>query len=100
MADSRLSSAVVVYVWGNPRTIPHPSEHPDEVAKEFGDDAADLVTYIKAILDEAYAQPMALPGEGLADSAKRIEAVIGSRHPELDDQALRAIGNHVAFNTK
>jgi hypothetical protein len=40
------------------------------------------------------------PGEGLNDSGDRIEAVIRSRHPELDDEALKAIGNHFTFNTK
>jgi hypothetical protein len=38
------------------------------VAKTFSDDAADLVPRVKA-LDEAYAEPVALWGEGLADRA-------------------------------
>jgi hypothetical protein len=65
VADSRLSEAVVVYIWGRPRTLPYPSSHPDDVAKTFGDDAADLVPYVTAVLDEAYAQPVALWGKGL-----------------------------------
>jgi hypothetical protein len=53
VADSRLSEAVVVYIWGRPRTLPYPSSHSDDVAKTFGDDAADLVPYVKAVLGEA-----------------------------------------------
>lgn len=100
MADRRLSEAVVVYIWGQPRLLPYPGEHPEDVGNAFGDDAADLVSRVNAILDEAYSEPMVLPGEELKDSADRIAAVIGSRHPELDDQAVRAVANHVAFNTK
>jgi hypothetical protein len=100
MIDERLSAAVVVYLWGEPRRLPYPSEHPDDVARAFGDDSFDLVPRIRYIVDETFAEPMALPGEALSDSAQRIEAVVRARHPELGDEAVRAIGNRFAFDTK
>lgn len=100
MIDRRLSRAVVVYIWGEPRSKPYPSEHPDDVAAAFGADASDLLPYVRNLLAEAYEEPMVLPGEDLSTSADRVEATIRSRHPELDDKALRAIGNHFAFSTK
>ena len=62
--------------------------------------AADLLPYVKAILEEAYTQPGRPVGGGLADTANRIEAVIRSRHREIDEKALKAIGNHFTFNIK
>ena len=62
--------------------------------------AAYLLPYVKAILEEAYAQPGRPVGRGLADRANRIEAVIRSRHPEIDEKALKTIGNHFTFNSK
>jgi hypothetical protein len=100
MTDSRLSKAVVVYIWGEPRRLPYPSTHPQDVAKAFGDEAVNMVPYVDALLSEAYAEPMQLFGETLAESGKRIEAAIGARHPELDRAALKAIGDHFTFNTK
>jgi len=39
-------------------------------------------------------------GEGLADRTDRNEAVIRSRHPGLDDEELKAIGDHFTFQTR
>jgi hypothetical protein len=33
-------------------------------------------------------------------TAHRTETVIRSRHPELDDEALKAIGDHFTFGTR
>ena len=95
-----MSRAVVVYIWGYPRRLPYPTAHPEDVVATFADSGPDLVAYVDAILSEAYAEPMELPGESLSDSARRIEAVISARHPELDEEAVRAVGTHFAYMTK
>lgn len=100
MADKQLSAAVVVYIWGQPRTLAYPSAHPDDMAGVFGDHADSLVHFVRTILAEAYAEPMFLAEENLSESAARIERVISSRHPELDHQAVTAVGTHFAYNTK
>jgi hypothetical protein len=63
-------------------------------------DALDLVPRIRSILDEAFAEPIELPGEALSDSAQRIKAVVRTRHPGLGDEAVRSIGNRFAYDTK
>jgi hypothetical protein len=95
-----MSEAVVTYIWGDPRPLPYPSAHPEDVVARCATEADDLIARVRAILDEVYAEPIELPGETLAGSTARIAALLAERHPELDGDAVKAVADHFAFNTR
>lgn len=99
MTDPLISEAIVTYIWGDPRTAPHPAAHPEDIVARCQTEADDLISRVRMILDEAHAEPMQLGGETLADSAARIQRTIAGRHPELDPAAVKAVADHVAFTT-
>lgn len=103
MAESRLSEAVVIYVWGHARSLPYPSEHPDDVVAALGDDGLDLLPRIYAITSVvdsiSDAEWPTFPGS-LSEMAHRIKAEVRKINPELDEEAVDAIGSWWAFNNR
>jgi len=95
--DTRLSRAIVVFVWGT-HGRPWPSRDPEAVSAEYGDDALELVPRINAIFELVDAAPLDWSTEDLPAAIARIESLVRAAHPELDEAAIGAIGRQFAYN--
>lgn len=84
----------MTYIWGVDGH-PWPSKRPEALSIVFGDQAVDLVPRIEALLAEAYEYP---PDDDLACYGNRVKDAIRQRHPELDDEAVKAVGNLVTYS--
>ncbi|WP_338178658.1 hypothetical protein [Jatrophihabitans sp.] len=99
MQDAKLSDALVTYVWGTGGRS-WPSRDPEAVQIRFADDALDLVPRILAIFDLVDGAPPFWQTEDLATATDRIEGLVRDEHPELSDDAIRAIANQYSFTWK
>jgi hypothetical protein len=97
--DERLSRAVIVYIWGNHR-LPWPSAHPEMVNDQFGDEAAELLPSVEAILHEIHQDPRQWFAADLVATARQISQALRDRHPELTDEARRALVAHFTYTWK
>lgn len=99
--DEGLSHAVVVYIWGHSskRQLPWPSAHPDAVEQQV-DHAADLLPRVKALLNELDRDASQWFHPDLAMMFHRVENALRQRHPELTDDAVKALANWFAYNYK
>jgi hypothetical protein len=95
VSDEVLSRAVVIYVWGLSGR-PCPSRDTEAVSQAFGEQALDLLPRIEAIFNRVDAVPASWSG-GLNAATDRIEAMIREAYPDLDDEAVRAIGNQFSY---
>jgi hypothetical protein len=103
MIDVRLSQAVIAYVYGGPQGRAYPSSSAEAVAEAFGDEALDLLPRIYAItaVIDAISQGEWLTFTGtLVEMMHRIEADLAEINPELDAEAIHALGNRWAFANK
>ncbi|MFD5818871.1 hypothetical protein ACFV06_01530 [Streptomyces sp. NPDC059618] len=91
--DDVLSRAVGVFLTREPHGFPH--EDPDGLEREFGAAAAEL----RPRLDALVAEMMALPfqGDDLATGTRAAEAIMNERHPELDPDAVTALGRYYGY---
>ncbi len=96
VVDDVLSEAVVTYVWGT-QCRPWPSRDAEAVREKYGDLALDLVPRIQAIFALVDAMEVDWSSEDLNGAAHRIESLVRSMHPELGDDAIRAVGNQFAY---
>lgn len=95
MTDPLLSRAVVIYVWGL-KDRPWPSRDTEAVRQAFGEQALDLLPRIQTIFEMVDGAPANWSG-GLNAAADRIEATVREAYPDLDDEAVRAIGNQFSY---
>lgn len=99
MIDDKLSEAVIVYV-GSPGILSTPSGE-DAVRSSFGDVADDLVRRIRTILDPLYAaDPPLWNGLESQEIYPVLVSLVGSRHKELSQGAVRAVANRYCFDWK
>jgi hypothetical protein len=87
--DETLSRAVVAYVWGIP-PLPWPSGCLEAVRELLGEQAHEVVPRVKMLVDEAF--DVRPEGWDLAAIGNHVEGVLRQAHPELTDEALKAIG--------
>jgi hypothetical protein len=100
MVDEELSRAVLAYVGAPGRLGDRSSE--DRVMQVVGERAGfDLVPRIRRLLEDLHnAEPPLWAAESVAEIGRRAEAWLGSRHPELSGEAIRALANQFAFDWK
>jgi hypothetical protein len=101
MVDKELSRAVVVYLRG--KGLAWPSASPEAVAKELGAEAADrLMPRLRQLADEAVYWPVDWQNhiDDLGSAARVVEDEISAAHPELDQDAVRALGWQFSFCNK
>jgi hypothetical protein len=91
-----LSAAVVAFIWGD-RRLPFPSSHPDAVHRQFGDQAEALLRRIDELVTEIFRIP---PVADLAACWQRIEDALQLNHPELNDEARKALAAKYTYNWK
>ncbi|MCP2327035.1 hypothetical protein HDA40_005542 [Hamadaea flava] len=94
MQDDALSRAVIVFVWGNPRRG-WPGSHPDAVRDLFGDQAGALLSRIDALISEA---GRVSPDNDLAVYGRRVAEALQSSHPELSDEARKAVAEKSTYS--
>ncbi|HEY6794494.1 MAG TPA: hypothetical protein VI248_07410 [Kineosporiaceae bacterium] len=91
MLDLALSDAVVTYIWGD-RGWPWPSERPESLSEE----QLAYLPKIKSLIGAAFADDP--PREtDLSAMANRVEGAVRTAHPELTDDAVRAIGSYYTY---
>jgi hypothetical protein len=95
--DTRLSLAVVSYVWGTGGR-PWPSRDDEAVIAQFGREAANLLARVKAVFDLVDTLPLDWSSEDLPAATKRVESQVRLSHPELDDAAIRAVGAQFSYS--
>jgi hypothetical protein len=101
MVDKELSRAVVVYLRG--KGLAWPSASPEAVAKELGAEAADrLMPRLRQLADEAVYWPVDWQNhiDDLGSATRVVEDEISAAHPELDQDAVRALGWQFSFCNK
>ena len=90
MPERALSAALVAYIWGD-GALPWPSERPAALTEE----QQAYLPQIKSVIATAFAHD---PTEETLDTmAERVESAVRTAHPELTEEAVRAIGNYYSF---
>lgn len=80
---------------------PYPTRDPRRLVDRFGSlDAADLVAYCEAVLEELYDSNPDWATENLAEATERAVAVVASRHPELSPDALASLSWSYSWDWK
>ncbi|MGC9668457.1 hypothetical protein ACNTMW_18115 [Planosporangium sp. 12N6] len=97
MQDETLSRAVVAYVWGIP-PLPWPSARPGAVRELLGEQAPDVIPRIKKLVDEAF--EVRPEGWDLVEIGDHVKVVLHRTHPELSDEAVRAICGLYTYSWK
>jgi hypothetical protein len=97
--DARLSEAVLTYVWGTGDRS-WPSRDPEAVQRRFGEETSDFLPRVLAVFALVDATPPLWQTEDLMTATNRMEALVREQHPELSDDAVRAIGNEYHFAWK
>lgn len=90
MTEPALSAALVAYIWGD-RALPWPSERPEALTEE----QRAYLPKIKSVIATAFADDPT--DETLSAMADRVESGVRTAHPELTEEAVRAIGNYYSF---
>lgn len=90
VTEPALSAALVAYIWGD-RTLPWPSERPEALTEE----QRAYLPKIKSVIATAFADDPT--DETLSAMAVRVESAVRTAHPELTEEAVRAIGNYYSF---
>ncbi|WP_328557911.1 hypothetical protein [Streptomyces sp. NBC_00358] len=91
--DDLLSRAVRVFVTREPHGFPRPD--PGGLEEEFGDAAAGLRPRLEALVTEMMELP--LQGEDLVAGTRAAEVTVSVRHPELDPDAMAALGFYHSY---
>lgn len=97
MYDETLSRAVVAYVWGIPPR-PWPSGRLEAVYELLGEQAPDVIPRIKRLVEEAF--EVCPEGWHLAEIGDRVQVVLRGAHPELSDEAVKAISGLYTYSWK
>lgn len=93
--DDRLSTAVTTFVTCEPHGFPHTDSA--ALAERFGaDEAAELEPRITTLIGEM--MPMPMPGADLGAGTRRAEEAMAARHPELDTDAITALGRYFSYS--
>jgi hypothetical protein len=99
--DRELSRAVVVYLRGSGLAWPHAS--PEAVAQELGAEAAErLMPRLRQLANEAVYWPVDWQNhiDDLGSAARVVEDEISAAHPELDQDAISALGWQFSYCNK
>jgi hypothetical protein len=99
MIDRELSGAVIAYVWGRPRRA-WPGRDTTVVHELLGERADLVLGRIGAIFAVVDAAPLDWDAEDLCGASLRIHRLVHRGHPELDAEALHAIGAQFAYTWK
>jgi hypothetical protein len=100
MVDEQFSRAVLAYV-GAPGRLEGTSPE-DRVVEVVGDKAGlDLIPRIRHLLEDLHgAEPPLWAAYSVVEIAGRAEGWLRSQHPELSQEAIRALANQLAFDWK
>lgn len=93
MVDRELSRAVVAYLRGSGLAWPRAS--PEAVAKELGPEAAErLMPRLRQLASEAVYWPVDWQNhiDDLGSATRAVEDETSAAHPELDQDAISALG--------
>lgn len=98
VSDDLLSRAVRAFVSGGHR--PYPTVDEEALVAEVGEDAAlDLLPTVRAIAAEVFDLPVDWASIR-REPYLQVEDAMQRRHPELDEAAVRALGNYWAYQTR
>jgi hypothetical protein len=101
VVDRELSRAVVVYLRGSGLAWPRSS--PEAVAEELGAEAAErLMPRLRQLASEAVYWPVDWQNhiDDLGSATRVVEDEISAAHPELDQDAIGALGWQFSFCNK
>lgn len=101
VVDAELSRAVVVYLRGSGLAWPHQS--PEAVVSEFGTEAAErLMPRLRQLANAAVYWPVDWQqhDDDLASATRVVEREISAAHPELDQNAVSALGWQFSYCNK
>jgi hypothetical protein len=99
VVDRELSRAVVAYLRGS--GLAWPTETPEAVATELGAEAtARLMPRLKQLAREAVYWPVDWQDHDLVSATRAVEEDITAAHPELDQNAVRALGWYFSYCNK
>jgi len=96
--DRVLSSAVLVYF--SVGRVPWPHRDPEAVEAEFGNAALDLIPKIRAIEHEVYEKDPDWATTTYDDAVQGVGRLLRERHPELNDEAIKAFMTAFAYDWK
>jgi hypothetical protein len=97
MVDESLSRAVLAYI-GTPGRIRDVTPE-DHVIEDMGGAGLDLIPPVKSLVDELYeAKPPLWAADSVDAIGQRVGAWLRQHHPELSDEAIRAVANQYAFD--
>ena len=100
VVDEELSRAVLAYV-GVAGRLEDASPENRVVQVVGGKASRNLFPRIRDLLDDLYnAEPPLWASDSVAEVGRRAESWLGSRHPELTGEAIRALANQFAFDWK
>jgi hypothetical protein len=94
MADTNadLSRALVHFLHFNERYVAFSKSDPDRLLKEFGPSKGpELVARVQSLIQEANDLPIDWSKHTLASASHEFRRIICERHPELSDEAIRAL---------
>lgn len=79
----------------------YPTRLPDALSDYFGDDRAGaLRERVDALLHEAWLDWKDLGTTDLSEATRKVEANMRCSHPELSDDAIKALGWNFSFNSR
>lgn len=94
-----ISQAVVTWITGSER--PYPSVDDAQVVARYGPEtAARLFPALRQLESDCFASDAAHRGADIAEVAALARADLRLAHPELSDEAVRALTNLYAFRWK
>jgi len=92
-----LSAAVVAFVGVAGRLDPRSPEQ--RVVAAVGDRGRDVLPAVQGIIDDVYgARPPLSDLQSIGEIADAVRAYLGSRHPELSDEAVTAVVNRFTYD--
>jgi hypothetical protein len=96
LVDEMKSRAVVVYLSVGRSSFPHCD--PEAVIETFGAEAAEsLMPYASAVASEVLNIWTDWSTHTLDSAGEEAAAQMRQRHPELDDEAIKALGWHFSY---
>jgi hypothetical protein len=93
MTDEALSTAVVTYIWGRDG-LPWPGHRPEALEPE----QIKYLPLIREAIAVAFADDQ--PQDELQVAVARRTSLLRTAHPDLSEEAVRAIGSLYAYCTK